>query len=52
MTATLDDARLILEAGSTLLADACKVVKQFMARDPGELRFTIVALAEAGGGDA
>ncbi|CAM9896443.1 unnamed protein product [Chrysoparadoxa australica] len=29
----------------TLLVDACNVVQQFMARDPGEMRFTIVALA-------
>merc|ERR1712127_705154 len=29
----------------TLLKDACKVVKGFMARDPGEMRFTILALA-------
>jgi ubiquitin carboxyl-terminal hydrolase L3 len=29
----------------TLLEDACAVVKQFMARDPEEVRFTIVALA-------
>lgn len=28
----------------TLLADACRVVQQFMERDPGEMRFTIVAL--------
>jgi ubiquitin carboxyl-terminal hydrolase L3 len=27
----------------TLLADACAVVQQFMDRDPGEMRFTIVA---------
>lgn len=27
------------------LGDACKVVEQFMKRDPGELRFTIMALA-------
>jgi ubiquitin carboxyl-terminal hydrolase L3 len=31
---------------STLLADACRVIQeQFMARDPNELRFTILALA-------
>ena len=30
---------------STLLRDACQVVKQFMSRDPNELRFTILALA-------
>jgi len=29
----------------TFLVDACKVVEQFMKRDPGELRFTIMALA-------
>eukprot|EP01034_Spumella_vulgaris_P034999 gene34999-43157_t len=29
----------------TLLEDACRVVKEFMARDPDEVRFTIVALA-------
>lgn len=29
----------------TLLEDACRVVKEFMARDPEEVRFTIVALA-------
>lgn len=28
----------------SLLKDACKVVEKFMARDPGELRFTILAL--------
>lgn len=32
---------------TTLLADACSVVKQFMDRDPGEMRFTIVALGAA-----
>ena len=39
-------------APGTLLEDACKVVKAFMARDPKELRFTILALAktEEGGG--
>lgn len=31
----------------TLLKDACKVVSEFMARDPKEMRFTIVALAKA-----
>lgn len=36
----------------SLLQDACKVVKeQFMTRDPNELRFTIIALAENGGGN-
>jgi ubiquitin carboxyl-terminal hydrolase L3 len=29
----------------TLLVDSCKVVKQFMDRDPAELRFTMIALA-------
>lgn len=29
----------------TFLKDACKVVKAYMDRDPGDLRFTIVALA-------
>lgn len=29
----------------TLLQDSCRVVKQFMDRDPGEMRFTILALA-------
>eukprot|EP00523_Entomoneis_sp_CCMP467_P016660 CAMPEP_0168776266 /NCGR_PEP_ID=MMETSP0725-20121227/5948_1 /TAXON_ID=265536 /ORGANISM="Amphiprora sp., Strain CCMP467" /LENGTH=237 /DNA_ID=CAMNT_0008825939 /DNA_START=29 /DNA_END=742 /DNA_ORIENTATION=+ len=29
----------------TLLQDSCKVVKKFMDRDPGEVRFTILALA-------
>ena len=33
----------------TLLADACKVVQSFMARDPNELRFTIMALAPSAG---
>ncbi|CAM9127572.1 unnamed protein product [Ectocarpus sp. 8 AP-2014] len=43
---------------ATLLQDACAVVKQFMDRDPGELRqaprrgFTIVALAPAATDDA
>eukprot|EP00743_Colponemidia_sp_Colp-15_P001532 GILK01001672.1.p1 GENE.GILK01001672.1~~GILK01001672.1.p1 ORF type:complete len:249 (-),score=39.98 GILK01001672.1:110-820(-) len=31
----------------TLLEDACKVIRSFMDRDPGELRFTITALAAA-----
>jgi ubiquitin carboxyl-terminal hydrolase L3 len=31
-------------SADTLLNDACAVVKQFMARDPTEMRFTIVAL--------
>jgi ubiquitin carboxyl-terminal hydrolase L3 len=30
---------------STLLQDACKLVQKFMARDPQEIRFTIMALA-------
>eukprot|EP00639_Heterosigma_akashiwo_P000924 CAMPEP_0194579906 /NCGR_PEP_ID=MMETSP0292-20121207/13849_1 /TAXON_ID=39354 /ORGANISM="Heterosigma akashiwo, Strain CCMP2393" /LENGTH=253 /DNA_ID=CAMNT_0039433079 /DNA_START=40 /DNA_END=801 /DNA_ORIENTATION=- len=29
----------------TLLADACRVIQEFMARDEGEVRFTITALA-------
>jgi ubiquitin carboxyl-terminal hydrolase L3 len=29
----------------SLLSDACRVVTQFMERDPGEVRFTILALA-------
>ncbi|CAM9171689.1 unnamed protein product [Choristocarpus tenellus] len=29
---------------ATLLEDSCLVIRQFMDRDPGELRFTIVAL--------
>ena len=32
-------------SAESLLADAVGVVKQFMARDPEELRFTVVALA-------
>ncbi len=32
----------------TLLQDACRVVKEFMERDEGEMRFTITALAAAG----
>jgi len=32
----------------TLLADACKVIQEeFMAKDPGEMRFTLTALAPA-----
>mmetsp|Transcript_19119 Transcript_19119/g.27351 ORF Transcript_19119/g.27351 Transcript_19119/m.27351 type:complete len:229 (-) Transcript_19119:1385-2071(-) len=31
----------------TLLQDACNIIRKFMDRDPGELRFTIVALAPA-----
>lgn len=34
---------------ATLLKDACKVVKEFMQRDPGEMRFTILALAPKAG---
>jgi ubiquitin carboxyl-terminal hydrolase L3 len=30
---------------ATLLKDACKLIKTFMARDPEEVRFTITALA-------
>ncbi|KAJ0395317.1 hypothetical protein P43SY_002052 [Pythium insidiosum] len=30
----------------TILQDACKVIQQFMARDEGEVRFTILALAK------
>jgi len=30
----------------TLLKDSCEVVKQFMARDPEEMRFTILALSK------
>jgi ubiquitin carboxyl-terminal hydrolase L3 len=30
---------------STLLPDACRVIREFMARDPDEIRFTILALA-------
>ncbi|DAZ92542.1 TPA: hypothetical protein N0F65_012772 [Lagenidium giganteum] len=33
-------------SADTLLPDACNVIKQFMARDEGEVRFTIVALAK------
>lgn len=29
----------------TLLEDSCKVVKQFMARDPDEVRFSLIALS-------
>ncbi len=32
-------------SGDTFLRDAAAAVKEFMARDPEELRFTIVALA-------
>ncbi|KAH7488961.1 Ubiquitin carboxyl-terminal hydrolase 3 [Phytophthora ramorum] len=30
----------------TLLQDACQAIKKFMARDEGEMRFTILALAK------
>lgn len=30
----------------TFLKDACAVIKGFMARDPSEIRFTIIALAK------
>eukprot|EP01038_Epipyxis_sp_PR26KG_P005186 gene5186-7216_t len=33
-------------SNETLLEDACQVVKAFMDRDPGELRYTIIALAK------
>ena len=32
-------------SATTLLPDACRVIKEFMARDPTEVRFTILALA-------
>eukprot|EP00640_Fibrocapsa_japonica_P004213 CAMPEP_0113944566 /NCGR_PEP_ID=MMETSP1339-20121228/34501_1 /TAXON_ID=94617 /ORGANISM="Fibrocapsa japonica" /LENGTH=236 /DNA_ID=CAMNT_0000949803 /DNA_START=85 /DNA_END=795 /DNA_ORIENTATION=- /assembly_acc=CAM_ASM_000762 len=35
----------------SLLADACRVVQGFMARDPEEVKFTITALAPTAGGD-
>ncbi len=35
-----------------MLEDACRVVKEFMARDPEEVRFTIVALAATPAGEA
>ncbi|KAF0695433.1 Aste57867_13782 [Aphanomyces stellatus] len=35
-------------SSDTLLEDACGVIQQFMARDKGEVRFTIVALAKRG----
>ena len=31
----------------SVLEDSCKVVKQFMERQPNELRFTIIALSKA-----
>jgi ubiquitin carboxyl-terminal hydrolase L3 len=39
-------------SASTLLSDACRVIQeQFMARDPNELRFTILALVPNREGD-
>ncbi len=35
-------------SAATLLPDTCRVIQQFMARDPEEVRFTIVALGAAG----
>ncbi|TMW67048.1 hypothetical protein Poli38472_012164 [Pythium oligandrum] len=35
----------------TLLSDACKVIQQFMVRDEGEVRFTILALAKTADDD-
>eukprot|EP00753_Platysulcus_tardus_P010840 PLAT3102.1.p2 GENE.PLAT3102.1~~PLAT3102.1.p2 ORF type:complete len:266 (+),score=146.76 PLAT3102.1:42-839(+) len=35
----------------TLLEDACRVIRGFMDRDPGEVRFTLMALAAAGGAE-
>jgi hypothetical protein len=32
---------------NTLLEDACRVIKLFMERQPGEVRFTMVALCKA-----
>lgn len=32
---------------ATLLEDACKVIQQFMARDPEEIRFNMAALTDA-----
>lgn len=34
-------------SGDTLLADACRVIRSFMDRDPEELRFTTVAFCNA-----
>jgi ubiquitin carboxyl-terminal hydrolase L3 len=34
-------------SADNLLEDACAVIQQFMDRSPGELRFTIVALASS-----
>ena len=34
-------------SAETLLEDACKVIQGFMERQPGELRFTMVALCES-----
>mmetsp|Transcript_19683 Transcript_19683/g.32892 ORF Transcript_19683/g.32892 Transcript_19683/m.32892 type:complete len:234 (-) Transcript_19683:642-1343(-) len=36
-------------SAETLLADACAVIKGFMDRDPGEVKFTIVALSKTAG---
>lgn len=33
--------------GNEVLAKSCEVIQKFMERDPGELRFTIMALAYA-----
>ncbi|POM72876.1 Ubiquitin carboxyl-terminal hydrolase, partial [Phytophthora palmivora] len=33
-------------SSDTVLQDSCKVIKKFMARDEGEMRFTILALAK------
>lgn len=35
-------------APEKLLARSCEVIRGFMARDEGELAFTVVALARAG----
>jgi len=34
-----------VSSSETLLTDACRVVKQMMERDPGELRFTMTVLS-------
>lgn len=34
------------------LQDACRVIQEFMARDEGEVRFTILALAKTQSDDA
>lgn len=36
-----------VSSAETILPDACKVIQGFMERQPGEVRFTIVALCEA-----